>query len=67
MNNVRTMRLERGWQLKELSERSGVPISTISSLEAKKEVEAKVYTAIRLAAAFRASVIRVFPLPEAEA
>ena len=44
--NIRRLRLDRGWKLEHLSELSGVAVGTISSLEVKNSVRSQYFGAI---------------------
>ncbi len=51
--NVKALREQRGWTLKDLSERSAVPVGTISAIENRNSVRSEY--ASKLASAFGVS------------
>lgn len=60
-NNVKNRRRELGMTLEQLSQESGVPVSTISDVE--RGIEPKVKTAQRIAWALNRTIDELWPEP----
>lgn len=60
-NRLRTLRLERGWTLDELAQRSHVSKSTIAQIE--RDRGPTLNNAVRIAAAFGVSVYDIWAIP----
>jgi transcriptional regulator with XRE-family HTH domain len=61
MNNVRAFREEKGWTVRKLAEKAGLPFQTVYNYE--KGSEPPVGNARKLAKALRKPLDAVFPLP----
>lgn len=61
-NKLQELRWKKDWTQKQLSIRSNVPQSVISSIENNQMENPRIYTAIKLARAFSVSVEDIFKL-----
>lgn len=61
-NKLQELRWKKEWTQKQLSIRSNVPQSVISSIENNQMENPRIYTAIKLARAFSVSVEDIFKL-----
>lgn len=59
-NNLKNLRLEKGYTQKQLSRLSGVSTTCISDIETKKVINVKICTAKALARALKTSIEDIF-------
>jgi len=62
MNNIKTFREQKGWTLKDLAERAGMPLPTVATYERGREP--KLGAARKVAKALRKPMDSVFPIAE---